>query len=191
MRASDSERDAAVSRLGTAAGEGRLTLARSSASGSTARNRRDAGGDRRAAGRPARARSGGLAGGRGETHWQVSPIGGMSWRGGTLEAKTVSVSLIGGADLDLRDTRLAAPEVTLTKVSLIGGVDLKVPRGVRVRVSGFSLLGGRSIKLDDPPTRRPTLHVRAFSPHRRRLGPQLIAPEPAASSVRERTPSLA
>jgi hypothetical protein len=161
VRASDSEREAAVSRLGTAAGEGRLTLEEFGERidrAHTAATRAELDGllaDLPAAATPAAA---------GRTHWQVSPIGGMSWRGGTLEANTVSVSLIGGADLDLRDARLAAPEVTFTKVSLIGGVDLKVPRGVRVRVSGFSVLGGRSVKLDDPvDPSAPTLNLRAFS----------------------------
>jgi uncharacterized protein DUF1707 len=164
VRASDSERDAAVSRLGTAAGEGRLTLEEFGERverAQTAASRGDL--DQLLADLPAPAPPASAATAA-RTRWQVSPIGGMSWRGGTLDARTVSVSLIGGADLDLRETRLAASEVTLTKVSLIGGVDLKVPRGVRVRVSGFSLLGGRSIQLDDPPgANAPTLHVRAFS----------------------------
>jgi hypothetical protein len=164
VRASDSERDAAVTRLGTAAGEGRLTLEEfgervDRAHSAATRAQLDG----LLADLPAPAPAAAPAG-EARTHWHVSPIGGMSWRGGTLDASTVSVSLIGGADLDLRDTRLAAPEVTLTKVSLIGGVDLKVPRGVRVRVSGFSVLGGRSIQLDDPPDpSAPTLNVRAFS----------------------------
>jgi hypothetical protein len=162
VRASDSERDAAVSRLGTAAGEGRLTLEEFGERierAQTAATRAELEG--LLADLPAPAPTFAATD---RTHWQVSPIGGMSWRGGTLDAKTVSVSLIGGADLDLRETRLAAPEVTLTKVSVIGGVDLKVPRGVRVRVSGFSVLGGRSVQLDDPPDpSAPTLHVRVFS----------------------------
>jgi len=161
-RASDTEREAAVSRLGAAAGEGRLTLdefgervGRAQAAATRAEL------DGLLADLPAPAPAPATAA---RTHWQVSPIGGMSWRGGTLDANTVSVSLIGGADLDLRDTRLAARDVTLTKVSLIGGVDLKVPRGVKVRLSGFSLLGGRSIELDDPTDpSAPTLHVRLFS----------------------------
>src|SRR5690242_4783291 len=164
VRASDGERDAAVSRLGTAAGEGRLTLEEFGERidrAQTAATRAELDGLLADLPAPAPAAAPASAG---RTHWQVSPIGGMTWRGGTLDAKTVSVSLIGGADLDLRETRLAAPEVTLTKVSLIGGVDLKVPHGVRVRVSGFSLLGGRSIKLDEPADpAAPTLHVRAFS----------------------------
>src|SRR5690349_18162344 len=110
VRASDGERDAAVSRLGTAAGEGRLTLEEFGERvdrAQTAATRAEL--DGLLADLPAPAAAPATAA---RTHWQVSPIGGMSWRGGTLEAKTVSVSLIGGADLDLRDTRLAAPEVT-------------------------------------------------------------------------------
>src|SRR3954471_8937118 len=164
VRASDTEHEAAVSRLGVAAGEGRLTLDEFGERvdrAHTAATRADLDGLLADLPAPALAAPPATAA---RTHWQVSPIGGMSWRGGALEAKTVSVSLIGGADLDLRDTRLAAPEVTLTKVSLIGGVDLKVPRGVKVRLSGFSLLGGRSIELDDPTDpSAPTLHVRLFS----------------------------
>jgi hypothetical protein len=163
VRASDGERDDAVRRLGAAAGEGRLTLEEFGERVGVAQRastRAELDGlltdlPAPAAGPPAV---------DAKTHWHVSPIGGMTWRGGTLDAKTVSVSLLGGADLDLRDTRLAAHEVTLTKVSVIGGVDLTVPPGVRVRVSGFSLLGGRRIALDDPPgPDAPTLNVRAFS----------------------------
>jgi hypothetical protein len=99
-----------------------------------------------------------------KTQWHLSPIGGLFRRGGTLDRHTVSVSLVGGADLDLREARLAAREVTLTRVSLVGGVDVTVPRGVRVRVSGFSLLGGRRIAIEEPPDlAAPTLHVRAFA----------------------------
>jgi uncharacterized protein DUF1707 len=164
VRASDAERDQAASRLTAAAGEGRLTLEEFG-------QRLD-----RAHGAQTRAELDGLladlpvpAGGppaapEGRTRWQISPIGGVRWRGGTLDPDTVSVSLIGGADLDLRQTRLGAPAVRFTKVSLIGGVDLKVPRGVRVRVSGFSLLGGRRVDLEEPTDpSAPTLEVRAFS----------------------------
>lgn len=164
VRASDGERDAAVSRLGTAAGEGRLTLEEFGERvdrAQTAATRAELDGLLADLPAPAPARAPAEAG---RTHWQVSPIGGMRRRGGTLDRNTVSVSLIGGADLDLREARLAGAEVTFTKVSLIGGVDVKVPRGVRVRVSGFSVLGGRHVELDDPPDpAAPTLNLRAFS----------------------------
>jgi hypothetical protein len=163
VRASDGEREAAVTRLGAAAGEGRLTLEEFGERverAQVAATRADL--DGLLADLPAPAAA--PAAVDTKTHWRVSPIGGLTWRGGTLDAKTVSVTLLGGADLDLRGARLAAGEVTLTHVAAIGGVDLTVPRGVRVRVSGFSLLGGRRIELDDPPDPdAPTLHVRAFS----------------------------
>src|SRR4051812_31022568 len=164
VRASDTEHEAAVSRLGTAAGEGRLTLDEFGERvdrAQTAAMRAELDGLLADLPAPVPAQPPAAAA---RTRWQVSPIGGMSWRGGTLEAKTVSVSLIGGADLDLRETRLAAPEVTLTKVALIGGVALTVPLGVRVRVSAFSLFGGRSVEVDDPSDAgAPTLNLRAFS----------------------------
>lgn len=165
LRASDTEREEAVTRLGTAAGEGRLTLEEFGERVDTAQRastRAELDGLLADLPAPAPVTVPGAA--AAPTRWHVSPIGGLSWRGGTLDRHTVSVSLIGGADLDLRSARLAAPEVTLTKVSLIGGVDITVPRGVRVQVSGFSILGGRRIAIDDPAdSAAPTLHVRAFS----------------------------
>lgn len=171
VRASDAERDAAVNRLSAAAGEGRLTLEEfgerlDRAQGAQTRAELDGLlADLPAAPAPAPASGPGPpAAPERRTRWQVSPLGGVRWRGGTLEPKTVSVSVIGGADLDLRQTRLAAPAVTFTKVSLIGGVDVRAPRGVRVRVSGFSLLGGRRVDLEEPTDpSAPTLEVRAFS----------------------------
>jgi hypothetical protein len=98
------------------------------------------------------------------TSWQVSPIGGVvrrgSWR---VPEKSVGISLIGGASLDLTDAEFAAPEVELTRVSIIGGIDAKVPAGVRVEVEGFTLLGGRSIRLPKPAPGAPVLRIRLFS----------------------------
>jgi hypothetical protein len=59
------------------------------------------------------------------------------------------VTLAGGVDLDMREAEFATPEVTVTKVSLLGGVRLQIPLGVRVEVSGFTLLGGRRVDLSD------------------------------------------
>src|SRR4051794_8799960 len=92
-RASDTERDAAVSRLGSAAGEGRLTLEEFGERvdrAPPAATRAELDGLLADLPAPAPATAPATAA---RTHWQVSPIGGMSWRGGTLDAKTVSVSL--------------------------------------------------------------------------------------------------
>jgi hypothetical protein len=103
--------------------------------------------------------------GPGRPSWHISPIGGLHvsgpWR---MERSVIVVSLIGGADLDLSQAQLAAPEVTLTKVSLIGGVSIEVPPGIRVDASGFSLIGGTSVAAGpEPGPGAPTVHIRAFS----------------------------
>ena len=103
--------------------------------------------------------------GPGRPSWHISPIGGLSvsgpWR---MERSVIVVSLIGGADLDLSQAQLAAPQVTLTKVSLLGGVSIGVPPGIRVEASGFSLIGGTSVDAGpEPGPGAPTVHIRAFS----------------------------
>jgi hypothetical protein len=81
-----------------------------------------------------------------------------------MERSVIVVSLIGGADLDLSQAQLAAPEVTLTKVSLLGGVSIGVPPGIRVDASGFSLIGGTSVDAGpEPGPGAPTVRIRAFS----------------------------
>jgi hypothetical protein len=76
----------------------------------------------------------------------------------------IAVSIVGGARLDLSQAQLAAPDVTLTKVSLVGGTRIEVPAGVRVDVSGFSLVGGTRVAASpEPGPGAPTVHIRAFS----------------------------
>jgi hypothetical protein len=80
-----------------------------------------------------------------------------------VPSSALFIAGIGGMDLDLREATLPAGGATITKVSLIGGVSLVVPPGVRVEVSGFSLLGGKNIEresVEDPSA--PVLRVRAF-----------------------------
>jgi Domain of unknown function (DUF1707) len=162
VRASDSEREEAATRLGRAVGEGRLTLAEFS----------DRVGQAHAA--TTRAELVPLtadlpdttAPGREpvKTRWSVSPIGGMVRKGSwQVPERSVGISLIGGASLDLTDAELAAPEVVLTRISIIGGIDAKVPPGVRVEVEGFSVLGGRSVRLPAPAAGAPVLRLRLFS----------------------------
>lgn len=169
IRASDAERDAALERLSTATGDGRLTLEEFSQRmdrATTARTRAEL--DRLVADLPTDvgAASGAVAGrGPGRTSWHISPIGGLRasgpWR---MERSVIVVSLIGGADLDLSQAQLAAPEVTLTKVSLLGGVSIGVPPGIRVDASGFSLIGGTRVDAGpEPGPGAPAVHIRAFS----------------------------
>jgi Domain of unknown function (DUF1707) len=162
LRASDAEREAVVGRLNTAVGEGRLTLDEFShrlqdAYGATTRGELEPLTADLPESAPAPATGGG-------TQWHVTPLGGLrragAWR---VAPRTVAVTLIGGADLDLGEAQFAAPAVTLTKVSLIGGVRVTVPRGVQVEVSSFALIGGRRIDDAPAPAGAPLLRIRAFS----------------------------
>jgi hypothetical protein len=168
VRASDAERDATVERLSVATGDGRLTLEEFSQRmdrATTARTRAEL--DRLVADLPAGAATAAVAGRApaAASAWHVSPIGGLSVSGPWRMAKhEIVVSLVGGARLDLSQAELAAPEVTLTKVSLVGGVRIGVPTGIRVEVSGFSLVGGTRVERGpEPGPGAPTVHVRAFS----------------------------
>jgi len=169
LRASNAEREAIVARLNEACGEGRLTLAEFServehvyearTHGELERLVTDLPAPRTDVARTALTPVAPAT----RTQWHFSPIGGISrsgqWR---MAPKTVSVTLIGGASLDLGEAELEAPEVVLTKISIIGGVHLRVPPGIRVEVSGFSLIGGQSLDIDDAPPGSPTVRVRHF-----------------------------
>lgn len=160
--ASDAERDAVISRLNQACGEGLLALEDYSARVEDAYVvRTSAELDRLVEDLP----PGEPASRAIKTEWHVSPVGGIRRHGRwQMDRHLVSLTVLGGANLDLREAELTAPEVTLTKVSLLGGVTLCVPRGVRVVVEGFSLLGGRDIEVAEPAgPGAPTLRVRSFS----------------------------
>ncbi|MBP0450459.1 MULTISPECIES: hypothetical protein [unclassified Kitasatospora] len=98
---------------------------------------------------------------RDRTDLRVSIIGGHKLAGATVHERTVTASLIGGADIDLTDVDLPdGAELRITKLSLIGGVHLTVRPNVRVQVGGLRL-GGVS---DDGPTEPggPTVRVDAW-----------------------------
>jgi hypothetical protein len=175
IRASDAEREAAVARLNTATSEGRLQLDEFSARVDRAYQARTRGElDDLVRDLP---RSSGVAPGadsapvvrsaqgHGHTQWHVMPLGGTSRRGRwRVPENTVSVTVIGGVSMDLREAELAAREVTVTSVTVIGGFDVVVPSGMRVEVEGFSLLGGRKVDVDERAAPdAPTLRLRIFS----------------------------
>ena len=177
MRASDAERDAVVGRLNQAVGEGRLTMDEFSGRLELAYAGRtrgdldpllrdlpaDAGGAAPATTSGTAVVSGGSQGK--DTHWNISPIGGIRHRGRwRVPRHTVAIGVLGGVDVDLGEAELAAPEVMITKVSIIGGVSVRVPPGMRVEVSNFSILGGRDINLGGPlAPNAPVLRLRSFS----------------------------
>jgi hypothetical protein len=174
IRASDGERDAVAATLSTAVGKGQLTLAEFSTRLDAVYASKTRGElDRMVADLPAPepdAAASAVATAEApdpkpRPAWMVSIIGGLvrkgRWR---VPARMISVSLIGGVDMDMREAQLTAPTVELVKVSVIGGVSLTVPRGVRVRVEGFTAIGGRDIKVDESAVHAgaPTVVVRAY-----------------------------
>jgi len=101
----------------------------------------------------------GKAGSKTDVH--VSLMGGTRLEGQAVHEQTLTVSLIGGADIDLTGVDIPdSAELHITKLSLIGGVKLRVRPDVRVAVSGIRL-GGVS---DEGPTTAggPTVRVNAW-----------------------------
>lgn len=96
-----------------------------------------------------------------KTDVKVRLIGGHRLAGAAFHERTVTASLIGGADIDLTDVDIPdGAELQITKLSLIGGVSLEVPHNVRVYVRGLRLGGVR----DDGPSEPggPTVRVDAW-----------------------------
>jgi hypothetical protein len=82
--------------------------------------------------------------------------------GGTRDPNArTHVSLIGGMDLDLRETQLA-PETTITKVSLIGGVSVTLPETAQVQIRRFWLLGGKHVRRPAGDPNGPVVRIRSF-----------------------------
>jgi hypothetical protein len=57
---------------------------------------------------------------------------------------------MGGVELDLRDARFTAPEVTIRAFCLMGGVSITVPEDMDVDVSGIGFMGGFDHKASGP-----------------------------------------
>ena len=53
-----------------------------------------------------------------------------------------AVAIMGGVELDLRDARFTAAEVTIRAFCLMGGVSITVPEDMEVDVSGIGFMGG-------------------------------------------------
>jgi Domain of unknown function (DUF1707)/Cell wall-active antibiotics response 4TMS YvqF len=165
-RASDAEREGTVTRLREAAAEGRLTVEElteriDAAYAATTRAELEP----LTADLPATAGSMGVESGGG-TSFVLGVLGSGDRRGRWRVARKVTViNVLGGADLDLREATLAAPEVTIWVISLFGGSDIVVPEGVHVELSSFALFGADRLKLEgpEPEPGAPVVHVRTVS----------------------------
>ena len=61
-----------------------------------------------------------------------------------------AVAIMGGVELDLRDARFAAAEVTIRAFCLMGGVSITVPEDMAVDVSGIGIMGGFDHRASGP-----------------------------------------
>ncbi|MER5884157.1 hypothetical protein ABT160_10030 [Streptomyces sp. NPDC001941] len=96
-----------------------------------------------------------------KTDVHVSLMGGTRLEGKQVHEKTLTVSLVGGADIDLTGVDVPdGSELKITKLSLIGGVKLRVRPDVRVLVTGIRL-GGVSDEGPSVPG-GPTVRVNAW-----------------------------
>jgi hypothetical protein len=161
-RASDAEREQVVDRLRDASSEGRLTLeelADRTALAYTARSHAELApltDDLPAALAPSR---------RKPVRWMGAVIGEVKrtgrWR---IRDNTHVVMGIGDCHLDLRTAELDGDEVTVTISQIIGDTTIVVPQHVDVELSGFFLIGDKSLagSEEELPPAAPRVHVRAF-----------------------------
>jgi len=81
----------------------------------------------------------------------------QNFRGGKATA------IMGGIELDFTQVRLAEPKAVLDLTAIMGGIDIKVPRHIRVELSGNPVLGGIENKHNyaPGPGAEQTLSIRA------------------------------
>ncbi|HYN51192.1 MAG TPA: DUF1707 domain-containing protein [Thermoleophilaceae bacterium] len=164
IRASDAEREAVVTRLRTAAGEGRLSLDEladrldRALSAVTRADLEPLGTDLPEQPAPSAPQA---------RRWIVGIMGGGDhegrWR---IAARCTVINLMGGADLDLTHAIVDGSETEIRVFSLMGGSDIVVPDGVHVELSGFAFMGGNDLRLEGkapPPPGAPVVRVRAYS----------------------------
>lgn len=151
MRISDAERDGVAAILRDAAGEGRLDLEElderlnavyaaktygdlepitrdlptASSSPTPASSRGD--------------RFGGVPGSR----IAVGIMSGFQRKGAWVVPETFNaVAFWGGGQIDLREARFSAPEVTINAWAVMGGFEILVPEDAEVHVNGVGIMGG-------------------------------------------------
>jgi DUF1707 SHOCT-like domain len=78
-----------------------------------------------------------------ESHFAI--LSGLSRKGIWVVPRQMTIlALMGGAELDLRRAKFAAPEVVITINAFMGGAQVIVGPNVRVQVEGTGIMGGYS-----------------------------------------------
>jgi hypothetical protein len=100
------------------------------------------------------------------TRWLVAVMGGVDRRGAwRLGRSCTSISVMGGADLDLTHVQFDAHDVHLRVIAVMGGADIRVPEHMNVVVSDFGLMGGNDVRIGPthPDPGGPTLHLHLYA----------------------------
>ena len=152
MRVSDTDREQAADVLREAAGHGRITMDEleerlelayaAKTYADLAAVTRDLPGQARAPGavQPTMA---GRIGGTPQSRFSVAILSGARRTGRwVVPPSYVSVAVMGGVELDLREAQFSEPEVTIHAYAVMGGIEITVPEDVDVDVSGIAFMGG-------------------------------------------------
>lgn len=166
VRASDAERERAVTTLRDGAAHGRLTfdelaqrteLAYEATTGAEL--------ERLVADLPQTAAEADVVpAARRQRRWNIAILGGCERKGRWRPAPdAIALAVLGGVELDLREAIIDTDEIVITAISILGGIEIVVPEGVEVDLGGFAFLGGTEHK---PGTARirpgtPIVRVRA------------------------------
>ena len=178
VRASDAEREAVVSRLAQACGEGRLTFEELSNRTGTAYRAVTRGelevltvdlpeaAGLRATGPAAAAAAGAAAAvapaatGRKKRKRIVCVMGEHKTKGQwRLADHTSVVTVMGEVRLDLRSAIIEQREIHLRSTVVMGEQVIIVPRGVEVEVEGFIFMGSKKVNVEETPIRPGTPRV--------------------------------
>ncbi|WP_018297795.1 DUF1707 SHOCT-like domain-containing protein [Corynebacterium lubricantis] len=86
----------------------------------------------------------------GGTKRSLGLLGATSLSGDWLVARNhVSIALMGGNYVDLREARFAAQEITISAWAVMGGIQIIVPENVRVLSEGHGFIGAFVIRDDE------------------------------------------
>jgi Domain of unknown function (DUF1707) len=149
MRVSDTERDHVASILRDAAGDGRLDLEeldeRLTAvyAAKTYADLEPITHDLPSTPSAAAVPRGDRIGGTPTSSVGVGVMGGFQRKGTWVVPDTfTAVAFWGGGQLDLREARFSAPEVTIRAFAVMGGIEIIVSEDAEVHVSGVGIMGG-------------------------------------------------
>src|SRR5579859_3094950 len=152
MRVSDSDREQAAEVLREAAGHGRITmdeLDERLGLAYAAKTYGDLAAVTRDLPQPAQAPVPGQSvpvgriGGTPRSKFSVAIMSGARRAGRWVLPRTyLSVAVMGGVELDLREAQFSEPEVTVHAYTVMGGIEITVPEDVDVDVSGIAFMGG-------------------------------------------------